>query len=72
MTQLDIILDEYHPSDGYTEEEVDEHIMGMRMTLHFSLTKGIEIFGDKVEKATTKNLKQIHDMGMYKPHDTGC
>ena len=39
------------------------------MASHFSLKKGIALFGDKAEKATTKELQAIHIMCAYEPLD---
>ena len=51
------------------EEQLDEHIMGVIMAEHFPLKKGIALFGDKAEQATTEELQAIHDMGAYGPLD---
>ena len=40
------------------------------MAEHFSLKKGIKLFGDKAEDTTTTELRAIHDMGTYEPLDT--
>ena len=57
------------PPVGLAEEQVDEHIMGIILALYLSLKKGIELFGDRSEEATTKELQAIHDMVTYKPQD---
>ena len=49
------------------KKEVYEHIMRIILASHFSLKKGIELFGKSVEKSTTNKLQEIHDMGMYAP-----
>ena len=54
---------------GLTEEQLDDHIMGVIMASHFPLKKGIALFGDKAGKATEKELQAIHDMGTYEPLD---
>ena len=41
--------------------------MGVILAQHFSLKKGIAIFGNKAEQATTAELQAIHDMGTYEP-----
>ena len=51
------------PPVGFTEEQLDNHIMGVVMAEHVSLKKGIRLFGDKAEDATTTELRAIHDMG---------
>ena len=43
--------------------------MGVVMAEHFPLKKGIKLFGDKAEDATTMEQQAIHDMGTYKPLD---
>ena len=53
-SQLYNIIDEPPPSPAYTEEEIDKHIMRLILASHYSLKKGIELFGDDAEKATTK------------------
>ena len=49
------------------EQEVEEHVLGLIMAHQYSMKKGIEIFGEKGEEATLKDLKQIHDMDTYTP-----
>ena len=43
--------------------------MGGILVSHFSLKNSIELFGNRAEKTTTKELQQIHDMGTYEPQD---
>ena len=57
------------PPDTYSEKEVDNHITGIIFALYYYLKKSIELFGDKAENATTKELKEICDMGTYHPQD---
>ena len=47
--------------------DIDEHVTvtGLIMSNQFSLKKGLELFGDKAEAATGKELQQIHDMDTY-------
>ena len=52
-----------------TEEQLDDHIMRVILAQHFSLKKGIALFGDKAEQATTAALQAIHDIGTYEPLD---
>ena len=47
--------------------EVNEHILGVILIHQYNLKKGLELFGDKAELTTVKELKQIHDMGTYVP-----
>ena len=63
------LIDENPPPVGLTEEQLDDHIMGVILAQHFSLKKGIPLFGDKAEQATTEELQAIHDMGTYEPLD---
>ena len=67
--QIDSLIDENPPPVGLTEEQLDDHIMGVILAQHFSLKKGIALFGDKTEQATTAELQAIHDMGTYEPLD---
>ena len=53
-----------------TEAQVDDHIMGVIFAHQFTIKKGLKKIGDRAEEATTKELKQIHDMGTYQPMDT--
>ena len=49
-------------------------IMLMRrqiVALNMNLRKGLELFGDKAEIVTVKELSQIHEMGTYVPLDAG-
>ena len=55
------------PPVGLAEEQVDERIMGVILASHISLKKGIELFGKRAKKSTTKELQAINDMGTYKP-----
>ena len=43
--------------------------MGVVKAEHFSLKKGIKLFGDKAEDATTTELRAIYDMDTYEPLD---
>ena len=67
--QIDSLIDENPPPVGLTEEQLDDHIMGVILAQHFSLKKGIALFGNKAEQATTAELQAIHDMGTYEPLD---
>ena len=66
---IDRLMSENLSPVGFTEEQLHDHIMGVIMAEHFSLKKGIKLFGDKAEDATTEELRAIHDMGTYKPID---
>ena len=65
----DRIMKDNPPPVGFTEEQLDNHIMGVVMAEHFSLKRGIKLFGSRAEEATTKELRAIHDMGTYEPLD---
>ena len=41
------------------------------MIQQYNLRKGLELFGDKAELETVKELSQIHEMGTYVPLDAG-
>ena len=43
--------------------------MGVILVHQYNLKKGLELFGDSAEAATTKELQQIHDFGTYVPQD---
>ena len=56
-----------------TMNEVDTNIriLGVIMIHQYNLKKGLELFGDKAETATVKELSQIHEMGTHVPLDAG-
>ena len=56
---------EHHPE--MDQGKINEHILGVIMIHQYNLKKGLELFGDKAELATVKELRQIHDMGTYVP-----
>ena len=66
---IDRLLTKDPPPVDFTEEQVDDHIMGVIMAEHFSLKKGIKLFGNRAEEATTKELQAIHNMSTYEPLD---
>ena len=49
-----------------TKEESAAHMVGVIFAQHFSLSKGIKIFGDKADITIQKELSQIHTMDTYK------
>ena len=55
--------------ESFDKEDINEHILGLIMTLQYTLKKGIELFGEKAEEAAVKELKQIHNMDTYMPID---
>ena len=54
--KIDSLIDENPPPVGLTEEQLDDHIMEVILAQYFSLKKGIALFGDKAEQATTVKL----------------
>ena len=41
----------------------------MILVQQYNLNKGLDLFGERAEEATTKELQQIHDFGTYIPQD---
>ena len=57
-------------NDGWQDDEaLTEHLLGVILVQQYNLKKGLELFVDKAEAATTKVLQQIHDFGTYVPQD---
>ena len=52
-----------------TEEDINAHIMGLVLVEHYNMKKGLELFGERGDKAVTKELQNIHDMNTYDPMD---
>ena len=50
-SKLDHMMSKCPPPDACSEKELDDHSRGAISALHYSLKKGIELFGDKPEKA---------------------
>ena len=50
-----------------SDEESEAHIVGVIFAQHFSLNKGLKIFGNKANVAVQKELSQIHAMDTYEP-----
>ena len=58
------------PAEGLEDDDsLTEHLLGMILVQQYNLKKGLELFGDRAEVATTKELQQIHNFGMYVPHE---
>ena len=58
------------PDGGWQDDySLTEHLLGVILVQHYNLKKGIELFGDRAEAATTKELQSIHDFGTYEPQD---
>ena len=66
---INLNLGEEQKLPPLVEAQIDNHIMGVVFAQQYTLEKGTEKFGDRAEEATTKELKQIHDMGTYQPLD---
>ena len=49
----------------YNLKNTNVEVLGLIMIHQYNLKKGLELFGDKAEIATVKELKQIHDVGTY-------
>ena len=52
-----------------SDDEVNHDIIGVVMAQHFSLKAGLEKLGVPGEKATTKELTQLHTMVTFIPMD---
>ena len=59
--------DDAPPLEKMTEKQSDAHIVGVIFAQHFSLRKGLELFGEKADAAVQKELNQIHVMDTYEP-----
>ena len=58
------------PDEGWKDDDsLTEHLMGVILVQQYNLKKGLELFGDRAEVATTKELQQIHDFGTYVPQE---
>ena len=72
MGVINVILDTpvQAPEDDWRDDEaLTEHLLGVISVQQYNLKKGLELFGDRAEEATTKELQQIHDFGTYVPQD---
>ena len=67
--RIEEAIDETAPPQILTEEDIEEHIFGIILASHYSLKKGTELFGEKANDMTTKELQQIHDMGTCEAQD---
>ena len=64
MLSLNLVADN-EIAAPLTEEGVEEYIVRVIMINQYTLKKELELFGEKVEEATIKELNQIHDMDTY-------
>ena len=56
--------------EGWQDDDsLTEHLLGVILVQQYNLKKGLELFGDRAEEATTKELQQIHDFGTYIPQE---
>ena len=54
--------------EGWRDDDsLMEHLSGVILVQQCNLKKGLELFGDRAEVATTKELQHIHDFGTYVP-----
>ena len=70
VRQLNLGDEDNRPA-GLDEDEVNEHILEVILIHQYNLKMGLEIFGDKGEIATVKELKHIHDMVTCAPLEAG-
>ena len=58
------------PDEGWEDNDsLTDHLLGVILVQQYNLKKGLELFGDRAEAATTKELQQIHDFGTHVPQD---
>ena len=67
---IDTLVQAQTPDEGCEDDDsLTEHLLGMIVVQQYNLKKGLELFEDRAEAATTKELQQIHDFGTYVPQD---
>ena len=67
---MDIPVQVQTPDEGWEDDDsLTEHLLGVILVQQYNLKKRLELFGDRAEVATTKELQQIHDFGIYVPQD---
>ena len=52
-----------------TEGDFLIHVLGVAMLQSFSITAGLNRYGEAGKKAVNKELQQLHDMDTYEPMD---
>ena len=58
------------PYEGWQDgDNLTEHFLGVILVQQYILKKGLDLFGECAEEATTKELHHIHDFGTYIPQD---
>ena len=57
------------PQPVLSDEETTLHVLGVAMAQQLSLNTGLQKFGDRGEKAVTKELTQLHEKIAYVPVD---
>ena len=56
--------------EGWQDDNnLTEHFLGAILVQQYNMKKGLQLFGERAEEATTKELQQIHDFGTYVPQD---
>ena len=56
--------------EGWQDDDnLKENFLGVILVQQYNLKKGLELFGEHTEEATTKELHQIHNFGTYIPQD---
>eukprot|EP00957_Ditylum_brightwellii_P041004 3104349-Ditylum_brightwellii.AAC.1 len=67
---MDIPVQVQTPDEGWVDDNsLTEHLLGVTLVQQYNLKKGLELFGDRAEKATTKELQQIHNFGTCVPQE---
>jgi hypothetical protein len=58
------------PDEGWQDNDsLTEHLLGVILVQQYNLKSGLELFGDRAEVSTTKELQQIHNFGTYVPQE---
>ena len=60
---------QYPASFTYNGSAALEEIIGLAMAQHFSVRAGLKRFGDRRDKAVSKELTQLHNMYTYDTFD---
>ena len=65
---MDTLVQIETPDEGWQDDDsLTEHLLGVILVQQYNLKKELELFGDRAEVATTKELQQIHNVGTYVP-----
>ena len=58
------------PDEGWQDDDnLTKHLIGVILVQQYNLKKRLELFGERAEEATTKEVQEIHDFGTYIPQD---